>query len=482
VYKITHLSNEEAPMSISHSAFSLFQEGTSSLSITKLDSVINTIKHYIPTLPSCTIGDLHVSKPIVQGGMGVGISLSGLASSVANQGGIGVIAANGIGLLEKDYYKDGQGANIRAFRSEIQKARSLSDGVLGVNIMVALADYLPLLDVAIEEKVDIIFLGAGLPIKNIPITKIRANNIKISPIVSSARAMKMVCSMWYKLYNDLPDCFVLEGPLAGGHLGFSEEQIEDSAFSLENLTIEAVAELASIHEQYNKKIALIVGGGVYSGADIHRFLSLGADGVQMGTRFVATEECDASRAFKEAYLKAKKEDIGLIQSPVGLLGRAIRNKFISDAEEGKRPSFVCGWKCLSSCKAQDAHYCISIALNNARKGFLNIGFVFAGTNAYRIKRIVSVAELMNQLEVGYTRAKASRITAILTTVDRLKGTYLEVQQHVGELALRYEVSLKQLVHGDRALKKQYLAATAKLEKIRLKLVETITAGGGLVTA
>ena len=177
VYNITYLSNEEAPMSSTHSAFSLFQEGTSSLSITKLDSVINTIKHYIPKLPSCTIGDLHISKPIVQGGMGVGISLSGLASSVANQGGIGVIAANGIGLLEKDYYKDGQGANIRAFRSEIQKARSLSDGVLGVNIMVALADYLPLLEVAIEERVDIIFLGAGLPIKNIPIKKIRANNI-----------------------------------------------------------------------------------------------------------------------------------------------------------------------------------------------------------------------------------------------------------------------------------------------------------------
>ena len=329
----------------------ILEELHSRVSAINLEALTDRIKGFTPKLPSLRIGELEIAKPIIQGGMGVGISLSSLASSVANEGGIGVIAANGIGLLEKDYYQDGQAANIRAFRKEIQRARSLTKGVLGVNIMVALEDYLTLLDVAIEENVDIVFHGAGLPIKNLPIEKIRKHNIKVAPIVSSARAITMIATMWKRIYNDLPDCFVLEGPLAGGHLGFSEEQINDPSFKLENLTAQCVKELKALE----KEIPLIVAGGIYNGSDIHRFLKLGAQGVQMGTRFVATKECDASDAFKEAYLKAKKSDIGLINSPVGLLGRAIKNTFLFDAEAGKRPSFKCGWKCLASCKAEEAH-------------------------------------------------------------------------------------------------------------------------------
>jgi nitronate monooxygenase len=387
--------------------------------------------------PALKVGDLTARVPVVQGGMGVGISLSRLASAVAQAGGVGVIAANAVGMLEPDYFKDGRAANLRALRKEIRAAREKTRGIIGVNIMVAVNDFRELLDVAIEEKADMVFMGAGLPIKNIPVEKMRAAGVKAVPIISSPRAVEMIFKMWKKLYSDVPDAVVFEGPKAGGHLGFSAEQIDDPAFQLEAL-VPAIAEaIRPFEAEFGREIPLIAGGGVFSGRDIQAVLELGASAVQMGTRFVATRECDADDAFKEAYVNCTENQIGLIQSPVGMPGRAIRNRFITDSEAGLRPAFKCAWQCLSSCKAEKANYCISIALNNARQGRLTQGFVFAGTNAFRIEKIVSVAALVNELAEGFRKAAgdkaASRVQVLVRELQELKRQYAGMRLRLGEL-------------------------------------------------
>jgi nitronate monooxygenase len=399
--------------------------------------------------PALRIGNLRASVPIVQGGMGVGISLSGLASAVADAGGIGVIAANGIGLLEQDYYKDGKAANLRAFRREIRAARARTQGIIGVNIMVAVNDFPDLLDVAIEERVDIVFMGAGLPIKNLPVTRMRDAGVKAVPIVSSVRATEMIFKMWEKIYSDIPDAVVFEGPQAGGHLGFTAEQIDDPEYQLEAITPEIVAALRPFEERFQREIPLIAGGGVFTGEDIHTVLELGAGGVQMGTRFVATKECDADDRFKEAYVDAGVNDIGLIQSPVGMPGRAIRNTFITDSEAGLRPAFKCAWQCLSSCKADKAKYCISIALNNARKGNLKQGFVFAGSNAARITEITTVSDLMGELAAGFRlaagRSAADTLEALLGRIQRLRAVIASLVPEAGLTRRTYENYLKKRI-------------------------------------
>jgi len=387
--------------------------------------------------PALKMGDLTARVPVVQGGMGVGISLSRLASAVAQAGGVGVIAANAVGMLEPDYFKDGRAANLRALRKEIRAAREKTRGIIGVNIMVAVNDFWELLDVAIEEKADMVFMGAGLPIKNIPVEKMRAAGVKAVPIISSPRAVEMIFKMWKKIYNDVPDAVVFEGPKAGGHLGFSAEQIDDPAFQLEAL-VPAIAEtIRPFEAEFGREIPLIAGGGVFTGEDIQAVLELGASAVQMGTRFVATRECDADEAFKEAYVNSREEDIGLIQSPVGMPGRAIRNRFITDSEAGLRPGFKCAWQCLASCKAEKARYCISIALNNARQGRLTQGFVFAGTNAFRVEKIVSVAALVNELAEGFRKAAgdkaASRVQVLVRELQELKRQYAGMRLRLGEL-------------------------------------------------
>jgi nitronate monooxygenase len=385
----------------------------------------------MPTLrwPALSIGEKEARIPVIQGGMGVGISLSGLASAVANAGGIGVVAANGIGLLEKDYYRDGRAANLRAFRREIRTARAKTDGVLGVNIMVAVNDFHELVDVAIEERVDLILMGAGLPVKNIPVERMRANGVKAVPIVSSARAAEMIFRMWKKTYRDVPDAVVCEGPLAGGHLGFSEEQVDAPDFQLEALVPPIVETLKTYEQEFGRRIPVIAAGGIYTGADIYEAIERGAGGVQMGTRFVATHECDADARFKQAYVECTEDQIGLIKSPVGMPGRAIRNEFIVAAEEGRRPAFRCAWQCLASCKADAAKYCISIALNNARRGRLEKGFVFVGANAHRVTEIVSVSSLIAELAEGF-RARA--VTGVTRRIEEIVARTRELWgQHVG---------------------------------------------------
>ncbi len=357
-------------------------------------------------LPQLRIGHLTASLPIIQGGMGVRVSLSGLASAVANQGGIGVIAAACIGGQESDA-TDRVQADTRTLRSEIRKARELTTGIIGVNIMVALADYAELVTAAIDEGVDIIFSGAGLAL-NLPEYLKGTNRTKLAPIVSSGRAASIICKRWLDKYNYLPDAVVVEGPKAGGHLGFKLEQIADPQYSLEKLVPEVIQALKPFEERCGRPIPVIAAGGIYTGADIYRFLELGAAGVQMATRFVATHECDASPNFKQAYIEASREDIIIINSPVGMPGRAIRNKFIDAVYDGRKRPVKCPYKCLATCDYKTSPYCIALALINAQKGKLLHGLVFAGENAYRVTELMSVKELVDSLVEEYERAALER--------------------------------------------------------------------------
>ncbi|MFH1454403.1 MAG: nitronate monooxygenase family protein [Armatimonadota bacterium] len=350
-------------------------------------------------MPVLHIGDLEARIPIIQGGMGVGASLSGLASAVANEGCIGVIAAAAVGMLESDFAANFKQANKRAMRNEIKKARGKTKGIIGVNIMMALSDWDELALVAADEGADLVFLGAGLPLK-IP-AALRESATKLVPIVSSARAAKIIFQYWARNYNQVPDAVVVEGPLAGGHLGFKKEQIDDPEYTLDKILLQVISVLNPYEQQFNKKISVIAAGGIYTGADIYKYLKMGASGVQMATRFVATYECDASVKFKEAYLKCTKEDLTIIESPVGLPGRAIRNVFLDDVSAGIKKPFKCPWTCLKTCNYKEAPYCIAIALTNAKLGNIDQGFVFAGANAYRVDRIMHVKELIETLVKEY---------------------------------------------------------------------------------
>ncbi|MFC2020478.1 NAD(P)H-dependent flavin oxidoreductase [Chloroflexota bacterium] len=358
-------------------------------------------------IPKLKIGDLESRIPIIQGGMGVGISLSGLASAIANEGGIGVISTAGIGMLEPDFDKNFKQANERALRREIKKAREMTTGIIGINILVALTDYYDILQIAVDEGADLVFLGAGLPLK-IPKTLLPNGSgkapVKVIPIVSSARAAKLIFQYWARNYNHVPDAVVVEGPLAGGHLGYKKEQLNNPDYMLEKTLPEVISVLKPYVESFNKSIPVIAAGGVYTGADIYKFIKLGAQGVQMATRFVATHECDASTAFKEAYVKCKKEDLTIIDSPVGLPGRAIKNSFLEKISAGIKKPVKCPWQCLKTCDFQKSPYCICDALTNAKKGILEEGFAFAGANAYRINTITSVRKLIGTLLTEYKRA------------------------------------------------------------------------------
>lgn len=361
------------------------------------------------SIPSLTIGDIHVPLPIVQGGMSVGISLSGLSKAVTKAGGIGVIGAAGIGMLESDFDSSFHQANVRTLKREIRTAKQgVDNGPIGVNIMVALNDFPELVEVAVDEGADLLLIGAGLPLGNFPYEHVQKTEAKTVPIVSSGRAAKLIFRYWDKRYDAIPDGVVVEGPMAGGHLGLKPEEIEDPDHRLEKLVPEVIDEVQRFEEKFNKEIPVIAAGGIFTGADIYEFLQLGADGVQMGTKFVPTEECDASREFKQAYVQSNPEDIEIITSPVGLPGRAIKNNFLKSVEEGKKHPSACNWSCIEGCDRQDAPYCILAALKNAKLGNLDHGFAFAGSNAYRVQEIGTVEEVMDELVSEYQEAKNSQ--------------------------------------------------------------------------
>jgi nitronate monooxygenase len=351
-------------------------------------------------IPELRIGNLIAKLPIIQGGMGVGISMAGLASAVANAGGIGVISSVGLGMLGHNSVKTYREDNKTALREEIRKAKSMTNGIIGLNIMVAVSDFDEMVKIALEENIDILFLGAGLPLKmpaGITIDHLKKMKTKIAPIVSSGRAATLIFKTWDKHFAHVPDAVVVEGPLAGGHLGFKPQQIDDPDFSLEKIVPEVCDAIKKYEKKYRKTIPVIAGGGVYGGEDIHKFMNMGASGVQMGTRFVATKECDAAPEFKNQFIKCKKEDIVIIQSPVGLPGRAILNDFLKDVKAGIKKPFRCPWKCLKTCDFHTSLYCIADALMKAKIGELKDGFSFAGANAWRVDQIISVKELMDSL-------------------------------------------------------------------------------------
>lgn len=359
------------------------------------------------SFPSLSIGSLTIPKAIIQGGMGVGISLSGLASAVAAAGGLGVISAAGIGMCEPDFGTHYIEANNRVLAREIRTARAAAGpGAIGVNIMVAMANFAELVKTAIKENVDAIFSGAGLPL-DLPSYLTEGSKTKLVPIVSSARAAIIICKKWLSRFGRTPDAFVVEGPLAGGHLGFKTDQIGNPDFHLEKLVSEVIEGLAPFPGPTGAAIPVIAAGGVYTGDDIYRFIRLGAAGVQLGTRFVATDECDADIAFKQCYVDATEKDVVIIKSPVGLPGRAIHNAFLDQAAHGQKTPPRCPYRCIHTCDYQKAPYCITLALANAKKGRFNHGFAFAGQNAWRIDRIMPVAELMRELVGQYEAAEAA---------------------------------------------------------------------------
>ncbi|MFZ4725204.1 MAG: NAD(P)H-dependent flavin oxidoreductase [Paludibacter sp.] len=350
------------------------------------------------------IGNLTARLPIIQGGMGVGISMSSLASAVANEGGVGVISCAGIGLIYRHTAKDYMEACIIGLKEEIRKAREKSSGIIGVNIMMALTNFSDMVKTSIAEKVDVIFAGAGLPM-DLPKYITEGCTTKLVPIVSSARAAKIICEKWKTLYNYLPDLVVVEGPKAGGHLGFKPTQIEDENFSIQKLIPEVVKEVAVFEEKYNQEIPVIAAGGIYTGEDMYNIMQLGAKGVQISSRFVTTNECDADIKFKETYIKASEDDVEIIQSPVGMPGRALKGEFLDKVRQGLTAPKSCPYNCLHTCDYKKVPYCIIVTLFNAYQGKMDKGYAFAGSNAYRATKITSVKDIFDDLVSGFNTAE-----------------------------------------------------------------------------
>ena len=341
------------------------------------------------------IGDLIARIPVIQGGMGVGISLSGLAGNVALEGGIGIISTAQIGFREQDYDENPLSANLRAIGKEIEKARKIAQGgILGVNIMVATQKYEEYVKAALQAGVDIIISGAGLPMT---LPALAAGfQTKLAPIVSSVKSADVICKYWLKKYDRLPDAVIVEGPLAGGHLGFSREQLDH----LDELNFDQeIKKIVEIVQEYgavkNKEIPVVAAGGIYDRSDMEHYLELGVAGVQVATRFVTTYECDAAEDYKQAYIKASKEDIVIVNSPVGMPGRAIANQFVKKAKEGPIPHGICH-ACIASCKPASTPYCITEGLVHAAKGDVENSLLFCGANAYRAEKIEHVKDIMRE--------------------------------------------------------------------------------------
>lgn len=347
-------------------------------------------------LPDLRMGDLVINPPIIQGGMGVKVSTASLAAAVSNTGAFGVIASVGLGEDgQKDLtYKE---RSIISFRQMIKEAKRLTNKKFGVNIMYALTNYDDLAKVAIEESVGAIISGAGLPLHLPALAKDSVT--KLIPIVSSGRSGDIILRAWFKRYNRLPDALIVEGPLAGGHLGFKFGELIDLKVDLLDNILKDVLEVTKKFEPIAKRsIPVIVAGGVFTGKDIARMLKCGASGVQMATRFVCTNECDISHKYKEMYLNCKKDDIVVIPSPAGMPIRVIKNKFVERVQRGERMKFNCPYKCLKTCDPYTVNYCIAQTLVNAYRGNLDESFVTCGANAYRVKEIVSVKKLIDELE------------------------------------------------------------------------------------
>ena len=371
------------------------------------------------SLKPLKIGNLVAKRPVIQGGMGVGVSLSSLAGAVAKAGGIGIISTAQIGFKDPDFGKNPMAANLRAIHSELKKAREKApQGILGFNIMVATKEYASYVKEAVKAGADVIISGAGLPI-DMPKFVAEAENenggsekkerrTMIAPIVSSVKSALVICRMWDRKYHTAPDFVVVEGPCAGGHLGFSREQLTELGADTDHVAetfdepaydkeVRGIIEVVKgFAEKYKKHIPVITAGGIFDHKDVLHQFALGAEGVQAATRFVTTEECDADIAYKEAYINAKEEDIVIVKSPVGMPGRAIKNKFLERVSQGPLKVERC-FQCLEHCNPATTPYCITKALINAAEGKIDEALLFCGSNAYRCEKIETVPEVMAAL-------------------------------------------------------------------------------------
>ena len=341
------------------------------------------------------ISDKTADIPIVQGGMGIGISLHKLAGAVAKDGGVGIISAAQIGFNEPDFDKDPFAANLRAIKKEYDMAREISpDGVIGFNIMVAMNHYEDYVREAAKSGADIIISGAGLPV-DLP-SYVKGYDTKIAPIVSSVKAANIVLKLWDRKYKRTADMVVIEGAYAGGHLGFHFEEIENFDDKDYEEEIKKIISLVREYEnKYNKKIPVVLAGGMTSKEDLLNAYKLGADGIQVGTRFVTTKECDADIKYKEAYINAEEKDIKIIKSPVGMPGRAIFNKAMRVVKrDGKIPLKSCH-QCIKGCNRSSIPYCITELLINAVKGDVDNGLIFCGAKGYKLDRIETVKEVID---------------------------------------------------------------------------------------
>ena len=370
------------------------------------------------------IGDLKIEKPVIQGGMGVGISLHRLAGAVAKAGGMGIISTAQIGFREPDFKTNFVEANLRAIRNEFKKAREIApEGAIGFNIMVATKHYDMWVKEAVKAGADAIISGAGLPV-SLPeyaeaayeemkaMGKKFLRRTKLAPIVSTAKAAMVICKMWDRKYHRVPDFVVVEGPLAGGHLGFTKEQL--AQYGADSTDVETSYDQAAYDEEvkaimkvvkgyedkYETHIPVVTAGGIYTHEDVKHQFELGAEGVQVATRFVTTRECDAPDAYKQTYIEASKEDIVITQSPVGMPGRAILNPFLKKIKEGERSAIKSCFQCLEHCDIKTIPYCITRALVNAAEGDEDAALLFCGSNAFRSDRIETVEEVMNALLIG----------------------------------------------------------------------------------
>ncbi|HOA20096.1 MAG TPA: nitronate monooxygenase [Sedimentibacter sp.] len=335
------------------------------------------------------IGNLTARIPIVQGGMGVGVSLANLAAAVANEGGIGTISGVQIGFREPDFFTDPIGANLRAIKKEIKKAREKTKGIIAMNFMAAMNNYELYVKKAVEEKIDLIVSGAGLPMA-LP-RLVKGSNTKIVPIVSSEKAAKIIIRSYLKS-DRLPDAVVVEGPLAGGHLGFKmEELLENKCMALIDIVKEVKLLLSTFEEKYKVKIPLIAAGGIRTKEDIIELKEAGADGFQIASLFVPTVECDAHQNFKSAYINARDDKINIIKSPVGMPGRAIETNFLTQTERIIKKCH----KCMPNCNPNEIPYCISEGLINSVEG--RDGLIFSGAKLNNVNKMTTVKEVINNL-------------------------------------------------------------------------------------
>lgn len=345
------------------------------------------------------LGNKVLQVPIIQGGMGVGVSLDKLAGAVAAYGGMGVISSAFAGFQAPDFDKDPKNVTLREIPKIIARAKEKAKncGLIGINIMVALDDYSDHVRAAVRGQVDAIISGAGLPL-NLP-GLVEDTSILLAPIVSSGRVAKLICKSWQRHHNRLPDFIVVEGAKAGGHLGFLFDDLaENKAQSNEAILTDVLAAIAPFEEDLGRRIPVFLAGGIFDYNDIQQALQLGASGVQIGTRFIVTEECDADQGFKDVILQADEADIVLTKSPVGMPGRAVATSLVKKVAEGKDQKPERCYKCLGPCDVRTTPYCISEALLASARGDVEQGLFFCGANGARLKEMTTVPKLMAELQ------------------------------------------------------------------------------------